>query len=121
MQLIIKNMEPLSHVESILINEINNQNAVYLYLENGCWCAYERSAYYLARLNTPVSIDKEIVREGYDVILLKASLASNEISLPIAKQAMLMQMADDKLLFQVEEYFEGFPEWKKQLLTKLPA
>nr|WP_293739039.1 hypothetical protein [uncultured Parabacteroides sp.] len=48
-------MERIADVEKVLINEIDNQNGVYLYLEGNSWCAYERSAYYLARLNVPVS------------------------------------------------------------------
>ena len=65
-------MEFTSLVENVLVNEIDNQNGVHLYLEGNKWCAYERSAYYLAKLKVPVVIKKEIVREGYDVILLKA-------------------------------------------------
>ena len=66
------NMEHAAQVENVLVNEIDNQNGVHLYLEGNKWCAYERSAYYLAQLKVPVVIKKEIVRDGYDVVLLKA-------------------------------------------------
>ena len=41
-------MERIADVEKVLMNEIDNQHGVYLYLEGDSWCAYERSAYYLA-------------------------------------------------------------------------
>ena len=44
-------MERIADVEKVLMNEIDNQHGVYLYLEGDSWCAYERSAYYLACLN----------------------------------------------------------------------
>ena len=43
-------MEHAAQVENVLVNEIDNQNGVHLYLEGNKWCAYERSAYYLAQL-----------------------------------------------------------------------
>ena len=53
-------MEHAAQVEYVLVNEIDNQNGVHLYLEGNKWCAYERSAYYLAQLKVPVVIKKEI-------------------------------------------------------------
>lgn len=47
-------MERIADVEKVLMNEIDNLHGVYLYLEGDSWCAYERSAYYLAKLNVPV-------------------------------------------------------------------
>lgn len=44
-------MERIVDVEKVLMNEIDNLHGVYLYLEGDSWCAYERSAYYLAKLN----------------------------------------------------------------------
>ena len=43
-------MERIVDVEKVLMNEIDNLHGVYLYLEGDSWCAYERSAYYLAKL-----------------------------------------------------------------------
>ena len=62
-------MKQASDVESILLNEVDNEKYVYLYLEGDTWCAYERSAYYLA-MEFPVVLDKEIVHDGYEVILM---------------------------------------------------
>ncbi len=67
-------MERIADVEKVLMNEIDNLHGVYLYLEGDSWCAYERSAYYLAKLNVPVILQKEVIREGYDVVLLKHCL-----------------------------------------------
>ena len=39
------NMEHAAQVEYVLVNEIDNENGVHLYLEWNKWCAYERSAY----------------------------------------------------------------------------
>ena len=95
-------MERIVDVEKVLMNEIDNLHGVYLYLEGDSWCAYERSAYYLAKLNVPVILQKEVIREGYDVVLLKA-------------------LADDKLQFHMYDDIDGFPEWKASQLNKLPA
>lgn len=117
----IINMEVTSLVENVLVNEIDNQNGVHLYLEGDKWCAYERSAYYLAKLKVPVQIKKEVVRGGYDVILLKAFFTVDDMCLPLAPKTVLRQVADDKLLFQVNDSIEGFSEWKSFQLDKLPA
>lgn len=114
-------MEHAAQVEYVLVNEIDNQNGVYLYLEGNKWCAYERSAYYLAQLKVPVVIKKEIVRDGYDVILLKAFFEVDDMRLPLAPKTILKQVADDKLLFQLNDQIDGFPEWKACQLNKLPA
>lgn len=53
-------MELTSLVENVLVNEIDNQNGVHLYLEGNKWCAYERSAYYLAKLKVPVVIKRKL-------------------------------------------------------------
>lgn len=114
-------MEHVTQVESVLMHEVDNQNAVFLYLEGNEWCAYERSAYYLAKLKVPVMIKKEIVRGGYDVVLLKASFEVDSMCLPLAPKTILKQVADDKLLFQVNDSIDGFSEWKAFQLNKLPA
>lgn len=114
-------MEYAAQVENVLVNEIDNQNGVHLYLEGNKWCAYERSAYYLAKLKVPVVIKKEIVRDGYDVVLLKAYFEVDNMCLPLAPKTVLKQVADDKLLFQVNDRIDGFSEWKAFQLDKLPA
>lgn len=114
-------METTSRVEFVLGNEVDNSNAVYLYLEGNEWCAYERSAYYLSFLKAPVRLKKEIIRDGYDVVLMKACFTLDEISLPLAPKTVLKQVADDKLLFLVDSNIDGFFEWKQSQLNKLPA
>lgn len=108
-------MTQSSNVESVLLNEVDNQNGVFLYLEGNTWCAYERSAYYLA-MHFPVTIVKEIIYEGYDVILLKATFSTNEMRLPLFRSAILQSVADDKLLFRLDQPVEGFTEWKAEQL-----
>ena len=92
-------MERIVDVEKVLMNEIDNLHGVYLYLEGDSWCAYERSAYYLAKLNVPVILQKEVIREGYDVVLLKALFAVDDMCLPLAPKMELKRVADDKLQF----------------------
>ena len=82
-------MERIADVEKVLMNEIDNLHGVYLYLEGDSWCAYERSAYYLAKLNVPVILQKEVIREGYDVVLLKALFAVDDMCLPLAPKMEL--------------------------------
>ena len=114
-------MERIADVEKVLMNEIDNQHGVYLYLEGDSWCAHERSAYYLAKLNVPVILQKEVIREGYDVVLLKALFAVDDMCLPLAPKMELKRVADAKLQFHMYDEFDGFPEWKASQLNKLPA
>lgn len=113
-------MKQASDVESILSNEVDNKKYVYLYLEGDCWCAYERSAYYLA-MEFPVVLDKEIVHDGYEVVLMKASFSIDKMRLPLFRTAVLRTVADDRVLFQITRTFDGFVEWKEQQLKRLPA
>lgn len=113
-------MKQASDVESILFNEVDNKKYVYLYLEGDCWCAYERSAYYLA-MEFPVVLNKEIVHDGYEVVLMKASFNIDEMRLPLFRSAVLRTVADDRLLFQISKTVEGFVEWKEQQLKGLSA
>ena len=85
-------MERIVDVENVLMNEIDNLHGVYLYLEGDSWCAYERSAYYLAKLNVPVILQKEVIREGYDVVLLKALFAVDDMCLPLAPKMELKRV-----------------------------
>lgn len=75
-------MKQALNVESILLNEVDNEKYVYLYLEGDNWCAYERSAYYLAK-EFPVVLNKEIVHDGYEVILMKASFNIDKAASPV--------------------------------------
>ena len=85
-------MERIVDVEKVLMNEIDNLHGVYLYLEGDSWCAYERSAYYLAKLDVPVILQKEVIREGYDVVLLKALFAVDDMCLPLAPKMELKRV-----------------------------
>jgi len=113
-------MESISKIEHVLLNEVDNPNKVYLYLEGDAWCAYERSAYYLAAIKQ-VCLEKEIIGDGYDVILLKAYFRIDEMSLPLSPGVSLKSVADDKLQFSMNKGVEGFPEWKRKQLEKLSA
>lgn len=105
-------MERIVDVEKVLMNEIDNLHGVYLYLEGDSWCAYERSAYYLAKLNVPVILQKEVIREGYDVVLLKALFAVDDMCLPLAPKMELKRVADDKLQFPCMTILMVFPNGK---------
>ncbi len=113
-------MEHISNIENVLLNEVDNPNNVYLYLEGDAWYAYERSAYYLTEIKSVV-VMKEVIGEGYDVILLKAKLHVDEMSLPLSPGVHLKQVADDKLQFSMNNSVEGFFEWKNKQLEKLSA
>lgn len=108
-------------VELVLPHEVDNPNSVYLYLEGDAWCAYERSAYYLTQMEIPVVLKKEVIRSDYDVVLLKAFFAVNDMYLPLSPTAVLKLVADDKLQFQIRDRVEGFSEWKENELKKLSA
>lgn len=109
-------MKHTSDVESILLNEVNNKEYVYLYLEGDYWCAYERSAYYLTAMKFPVKLDKEIISDGDDVILMKASFSIKEMRLPLLRSAVLRTISDKRLLFQIDKPIGGFSEWKEKQL-----
>ena len=57
----------------------------------------------------------------YDVVLLKAFFAVNDMYLPLSPTAVLKLVADDKLQFQIRDRVEGFSEWKENELKKLSA
>lgn len=115
------NMESITYMEKVLFNEVNNLKDIYLYLEGGLWCAYERSAYFLERLKVPVEIKVEIVRDGFDVILLKASIPANEGNLPIASAMQLENFDETDLHFKLCDGIEGFPEWKVSQINAFSA
>jgi hypothetical protein len=115
------NMEKASDVEQVLMNEVDNPDGVYMYLEGDSWCAYERSAYYLSSLRVPVKLEKEVVRGGYDVVLLKAMFKTSEMTLPLSPMALLKQVSDDKVLFQIKDPARGFSQWKADQLRILSA
>lgn len=114
-------MKQASDVESILLNEIDNKKYVHLYLEGDTWCAYERSAYYLTLMNFPTNLDIEIVHDGYEVILMKASFNIAQMRLPLCRSVVLRTVADDRLLFQLDKPIDGFIEWKGEQLSGMPA
>ena len=103
-------------VELVLPHEVDNPNNVYLYLEGE-----ERSAYYLTQMEVPVVLKKEVIHDDYDVVLLKAFFAVNDMYLPLSPTAVLKLVADDKLQFQIRDRVEGFSEWKENELKKLSA
>lgn len=118
---ILPKMKQISDVELILLNEVDNNRYVHLYLEGDTWCAYERSAYYLAVMDFPVSLDIEIVHDGYEVILMKASFNIAQMRLPLCRSVVLRTVTDDRLLFQIDKPIEGFVEWKGGQIGSKPA
>lgn len=108
-------------VEIVLSKEANNPDNVYLYLEGNAWCAYERSAYYLAKMQARVKLEKEVVGDGYDIVLLKAQCGVDDLQLPLSSSSSLKKVADDNLLFQLKERIDGFQEWKARQLRYLSA
>lgn len=114
-------MKPIDTVEHILPQEVDNEDKLYLYLEGDEWCAYERSAYYLATLKKSVKLVKEILRDGYDVILLKARFRMDELSLPLAPCTSLESVADDKIAFRLDRTIVGFGSWKQEAIQEIPA
>lgn len=114
-------MKQVFDIELILLNEVDNKRYVYLYLEGETWCAYERSAYYLAVMNFPVSLDIEVVHDGYEVVLMKASFNIAQMRLPLCRSAVLRTVADDRLLFQLDKLIDGFVKWKRLQIGTKPA
>lgn len=114
-------MKPIDAVERVLPHEIDNEDTLYLYLEGDEWCAYERSAYYLATLKKSVQVVKEILRDGYDVILMKARFRMDELSLPLAPFTSLVSVADDKIAFRLDRTIDGFGSWKQEAIAPLSA
>ncbi|MDL2278224.1 hypothetical protein LJC57_06485 [Parabacteroides sp. OttesenSCG-928-G07] len=109
-------------IENVLLNEVDNPNSVYMYLEGDAWCAYERSAYYLAEKISSVVLKKEVIGDGYDVVLLKAFFGMDEMySLPSSSGIAIKSLADDKIQFCLDKKVDGFPEWKRKQLEKLSA
>lgn len=105
-------------IENALLIEVDNRQGVYLYWENNKWCAYEHSAYYLSALKLPVIFKQEKV-DGVDLIVLKAYLDTTNISDHLTPGVKLVQMADNMLKYQTNTLFQGFREWKQDMLGAL--
>lgn len=114
-------MKSIDTVERILPQEVDNEDKLYLYLEGDEWCAYERSAYYLATLKKSVHVVKEVLLDGYDVILTKARFRMDELSLPLAPFTSLESVADDKIAFRLDRTIVGFGSWKQDVINQAPA
>ena len=113
-------MKQVIDIDSIYFNEVDNDKYVYLYLEDDCWCAYERSAYYLAAKDFPVTLTKEVVYDGCEIIM-KAFFSVDHMRLPLIPSAVLITVADDRLLFRLDTTIDGFAKWKKEQLGRMPA
>lgn len=115
-------MERIANIEHVLLNEVDNPNSVFLYLEGDVWCAYERSAYYLTVIKASAILEKEVIGDnGYDVVLLKASFGMDEMTFPLSPGVILKSVADDKLQFRMMKPVDGFNEWKEKELKRLSA
>lgn len=114
-------MKIISKVESVLSKEADNPDSVYLYREGDVWCAYERSAYYLAKLASPLLLAKEIIGGGYDVVLLKAVFHIDDMSRLSSPFIQLKKVSRNKIRLQLHACAEGFREWKEKQLRYLSA
>ena len=94
-------------IDLIYFNEVDNDKYVYLYLEDDCWCAYERSAYYLVAKDFPVTLAKEVVYDGCEIIM-KASFNVDHMRLPL-------------IPFQLDKPIDGFVKWKREQIGSKPA
>ncbi len=117
-----RKMVPVAEMVNILEKEMNNRNEIHLYLDGSYWLAYERSAYNLARLHVPVVMEREVIREGIDVILLKASFGINELHPFLTPSVELKLLSDNSIQFVIyTKSEEDFSQWKADQLSKLPA
>ncbi len=109
----------MERMMKVLQQEVDNTNRMILYQEGDSWYAYEHSAYFLASKLSSVIVKKEILAEGYDVILVKAKV-EDPLS-PLSTGFTLKWAADDTLQFAIDEPITGFPEWKENQLKKFQA
>lgn len=109
----------MEHMINVLQQEVDNTNQMILYQEGDEWCAYEHSAYYLAEKVSSVILKKEILGDGYDVILVKAQV-KDPLS-PLVPGVTLKWVADDKLQFIFDGDIDGFPEWKEKQIKQTLA
>lgn len=109
----------MERMMNVLQHEVDNTNQLILYQEGNTWCAYEHSAYFLASKISSVIIKKEVIGDGYDVILVKAQV-EDPLS-PLASGVTLKWVADDQLQFVLDENITGFPEWKENQIKQISA
>ena len=109
-------------IVSILEKEMDNRNDIHLYLDGNLWIAYERSAYNLASLHVPMRMEREVIREGIDVILLKAAFRLDDLRASLKPSVELKLLSDDNLQFiMCPESREDFSTWRAAQLKQLPA
>lgn len=66
----------MTDIIKILQREQEESNRIYLYEENGCWYAYERSAFYLSQMLKGIALERFIVQKD-TIWLVRAQISSS--------------------------------------------
>ncbi|MEG0725386.1 MAG: hypothetical protein RR485_05025 [Mucinivorans sp.] len=102
----------MASITNILSKEMGNNSVIYLYACGEQWCAYEHSAYHFKRIFQMGDVDQ---KDGFINIMV------NDVSNFIDSQAMatleITSLGDYEVVINCGTVFEGFEDWKEQLLN----
>lgn len=106
----------MEQILDILTREVDNDHHIYLYRENGRWCAYEQSACQISTLLKGCRLEKVVV-SACEIMLVKAVLECDEAlhgnNLPAHVSVVMANENFMKLRKCAGLEYDVFNYWKK--------
>jgi len=110
----------MEQILDVLTREVDNDHHIYLYRENGQWCAYEQSACQISTILKGCRIEK-VVFSTYEIMLVKAILENDEVvhrnNLPSYVSIDMVNEGFMKLRKRAGLEYDIFNYWKR-VVTK---
>lgn len=104
----------MESIQQILRNEKYNENQIYLYKADGCWYAYERSAFYIFSICSVDNIfkvkDSRIGNMMFIAVLLKGI---NRMKNP---HLTILEESENRMVIKCSTICKGFLHWKDRFL-----
>lgn len=102
----------MNDMRRILMTEINNKSAIYLYEHGDKWYAYEHSAYHFWLV---FKIGRLMRMDQYISIVIDSK--QDFINLPAMKDLHIGSVANSELKIDCKTTFPGFEQWKDEQFT----
>lgn len=95
----------MTDIIKILQREQEESNRIYLYEENGCWYAYERSAFYLSQMLKGIALERFIVQKD-TIWLVRAQIDFNHLP-----HEQLTSCSDEECILSYVPPTNHFYDW----------
>lgn len=102
----------MANIDNILSREVDNKNVIYLYSCGECWRAYEHSAYHFTAIFQMGDIEQ---KDGF--ICMKISNQFEFLDSQVICSLNIISVSDDEVRIDCGATFNGFEQWKKQLIN----